>query len=409
MRYETIIIGGGLTGLLSGIMLAEQGKRVAIISAGQSALHFSSGSFELFEGDENPLQGITTLPTSHPYKKIGVDAVSRYADRGQDILLRAGIKCYGDKNKNHYRITPIGAIKSAWLTIDDYARFDNTTSLPWQRVALVNIDGYLDFYPKFLESCFARQSVECDLHTISLKEFDHLRESSSEMRATNIARIATGDILNKIAKELNSISDSVEALFMPAIFGMYDDSSVMQLRSLVHRPLYFIPTMPASVPGVRMQIMLKSYFQRLGGTYLLGDSVTGGVFDNNRLISVRTINHGDMEFEADNFILATGSFFSHGIMANQDSIYEPIFGLDIVADKHRSEWYNKDLYAHQPYMSYGVDTDNKLHCIKDGITIENLYAAGSLLAMQNSLSDGTGGGVAITTALFVADEIINAQ
>ena len=194
MKYETIIIGGGLTGLLSGISLAERGHKVAIISAGQSALHFSSGSFELFDSAENPLKGIAELPTQHPYRKIGIEAVERYADAVKDIFARAGIKCSGDKSRNHYRITPIGMIKSAWLTLDDYATFESAERLPWRRVALVNFEGYIDFFPKFLDSCFAKRGVSCDLHTISLKEFEHLRESTTEMLATNIARGMTGDI-----------------------------------------------------------------------------------------------------------------------------------------------------------------------------------------------------------------------
>ena len=237
---------------------------------------------------------------------------------------------------------------------------------------------------------------------------ERLRESSTEMRAANIARVMTSEFLNKIAQELKRHIGDAEAIFMPAVFGLLNDEAVTELRSLVRVPLYFVPTMPASVPGVRTQIQLKSYFQRLGGTYLLGDSVKEGIFENNRLTAIRTINHEDMEFRADNFILATGSFFGHGLIASQDRIYEPIFGLDIIADRQRSDWYNKDLFAHQPYMGYGVRTDNKLRCSIDGSKIENLYAAGSLLASQNSLEEGTGGGVAITTALFVADEIINA-
>ena len=47
MRYDTVIIGGGLSALMCGIAVARAGKRVALVATGNSSLHFSSCSFGL--------------------------------------------------------------------------------------------------------------------------------------------------------------------------------------------------------------------------------------------------------------------------------------------------------------------------------------------------------------------------
>ncbi len=408
MKYETIIIGGGLSGLLSGIALARSGRSVAIISAGQSALHFSSGSFELLNRAVNPLEGLESLDDSHPYRKIGKELLIKYTNDFVTFATEAGMKINGVATRNHYRLTPIGLLKPAWLTLDDYAAFDNDVHLPWRKVAIFNLNGYLDFYPKFLISGLSKKGIECEVSTLTIPQLENLRKSTTEMRAANIARVMTGETISAIAKEINAHIGAVNAVLMPAAFGLFDNSPVEQLRSLVNVPVYFVPTMPASVPGVRTQIQLRKYFQQLGGTYFIGDNVTEGTLNGNRLESITTMNHGDMEFTADNFILATGSFFSHGIIASQANVYEPIFGLDVEAHDQRENWCNIDLYKEQPYMKYGVITDAGFHAMTGGVTIENVYAAGSILAGQNAIEEGCGAGVAITTALHVANQIINA-
>ncbi len=60
------------------------------------------------------------------------------------------------------------------------------------------------------------------------------------------------------------------------------------------------------------------------------------------------------------------------------------------------------MYDVQPYMSYGVKTDNELHALKNGEKFDNLYAIGSILCGNNDIKLASNAGVAMLTALRVA-------
>lgn len=93
MKFDTIIIGGGLSGLTCGIALAKAGQNVAVVSAGQSNLHFSSGSLDLVgykDGQEvkDPLEALGQMPETHPYHKISNPDI--LANQARKLLEEAG-------------------------------------------------------------------------------------------------------------------------------------------------------------------------------------------------------------------------------------------------------------------------------------------------------------------------------
>lgn len=127
-------------------------------------------------------------------------------------------------------------------------------------------------------------------------------------------------------------------------------------------------------------------FEDAGGEFLAGDRVVSGTFEGNALKSVRTGNLGEFDLEADTFIIATGKYFSRGLVADMDKIYEPVFGLDVDYDTDRSNWFNFNFSGKQNFMEFGVFTDEKSRPSIDGQVIENLYAAGEILPGINCVA-----------------------
>ena len=93
MKFNTVIIGGGLCGLTCGIALQKAGRSTAIISTGQNALHFFSGSFE----------SLTEAPA-----------------RMADLFGEAGIRLH---YREGVRLMPLGTYRPAALSLEDISFF----------------------------------------------------------------------------------------------------------------------------------------------------------------------------------------------------------------------------------------------------------------------------------------------
>ncbi len=225
------------------------------------------------------------------------------------------------------------------------------------------------------------------------------------MRATNIAKYLDDDShVKEVADRLNSITPRYcELLLLPAILGIANDRAVKLLKESVKTPLCFVATIPPSVPGTRVQSLLRHRFQQLGGTLLPNDTVKGGGFENNRLKYVCTENLADTCLEANDFVLATGSFLGGGLSSDYYSVHESVFGLDVELNGAAShvDWTTDKLFDKQPYESFGVKADDQFRVSKDGTTIDNLYAIGSVLSGNDPQHEADATGVDLLTALAV--------
>ena len=407
MKFDTLIIGGGLAGLLCGITLAQRGLRCAIISRGQNGLHFSSGSLDLLnvapgEALEQRLAALAVNHPEHPYSMIGARQVIDYARQTEKLLAGCGIALQGGTEKLHQRITPLGGLKHAWLSPEEAA----IGPVNGERIAVVGISGFPDFQAHLAAPALQKAGALAEAIDIELPQLDGLRENASEFRSVNIARLL--DEKNQwpaLLGALRPIAERYDRLLFPACLGLQNTRPWRWLSEQLPCPLALLPTLPPSVPGIRMHTALQRNFVRLGGAWLAGDEVAGITCDGARVASVSTRNHGDVPLQTRFAVLASGGVFSSGLVARRDKICEPVFNLDITPLLPRNVWYNNDFFDSQPWQRCGVSTDASLRGRREGQQIDNLYAIGGVLGGFDAIAQGCGGGVSAITALHAARQI----
>ena len=373
MRYDAVIIGGGLAGLTAGISLQKAGKNTAIVSTGQSALYFFSGSFESLQEPSPEIQSL-------------------FSEAGIRLHYQPGV-----------RLMPMGTFKESALALEDVSLFP--TPQFGKKVLIINFMAYHDFFSSFLAEGLEKQGMECRIRFLNLGDLVQPELSPNQMRAVQIAR-KMDQVWEKVVQEVRVLLKDEDTVVLPQVFGLEDASIPERIRQGIPARVVFAGTLPPSVPGIRTQMLLKKRYEVLGGTYLMGDRVTGAHVYEDVVQNVVT-KHLDRHYlEAGHFILASGGFFSKGLISNPFKIYEPLFELDMDYDTDRNAWYDPTFVNHQPYLHFGVKTDANLRPCRKGVPVKNLYVIGSILG-ETHPELGSGAGLAIRSALQVTQQITN--
>ncbi|MBS6669751.1 MAG: glycerol-3-phosphate dehydrogenase subunit GlpB [Haemophilus parainfluenzae] len=344
MNFDVVIIGGGLAGLTCGIALQEQGKRCVIINNGQAAIDFASGSLDL----------LSRLPNGAFVKNIPENLTALAAQLPQH---------------------------------------------PYSIMGAERVLAKAQDFEKLAES--------------NIPELDQLRANSREFRSVNIAQVLEYKLkFDDLVAEMKEAAKGTEAIFLPACFGLENQEFMESLRKATGLPLFELPTLPPSLLGMRQRIQLRHRFEKLGGLMMNGDSALKAHFHGNKVRAIQTRLHEEEEITAEHFVLASGSFFSKGLVSEFDKIYEPVFHSDIIGvegfnDTDRFTWTDHRFSNPQPYQSAGVAINAQCQVQKGGQFLTNLYAVGNVVGGFNALELGCGSGVAVVTALAVADEILH--
>ncbi|WP_429175399.1 glycerol-3-phosphate dehydrogenase subunit GlpB [Aeromonas salmonicida] len=424
MKFDSIVIGGGMAGLSAALRLAEAGQKTLLMASGQSALHFSSGSIDLLESEGDPRAALPAFMAEHPdhpYSKVGLTNIEASLADLQRHCHEQGLPLFRQET-NHQRLTPIGTLKSTWLSPHTCAC--QTDAPAPDAILLATLEGFRDFHPALAAANLATHPrfAHCRIMTgeIRLPQLAEFSRNPHEFRSADIARLFDKqkgdqpDLLADLAREIcrmvhESSNPGCRHVVLPACLSLgLVGPRLAELEKRTGCTIKEVATMPPSLIGMRMQEALKRRFQALGGTFLTSERVLGARYEGDKVLGVHSQNGDDQLFEADHFVLASGSFFSRGLESRLRGIREPIFDADVLSLEERDAWAGRRLFDHHPFMGFGVKTDYKLRVMRGGKPLTNLYGAGSVLAHYDPIREGSGSGVAVATGWQAAGHILGA-
>ncbi|MGY4003289.1 glycerol-3-phosphate dehydrogenase subunit GlpB [Aeromonas sanarellii] len=418
MKFDSIVIGGGMAGLSAALRLAEAGQKTLLMASGQSALHFSSGSVDLLESEGDPraaLPDFMATHPDHPYSKVGLANILASLDALQRQCAEEGLTLIRQE-RNHQRLTPIGTLKSTWLSPETCACL--TEAPAPGALLLATLAGFRDFHPALAAANLATHSRFAHSRILTgeirLPQLAEFSRNPHEFRSADIARLLDRqpELLADLAREISRMviecsEPGCRHIVLPACLSLgLVGPRLAELEKRTGCTIQEVATMPPSLIGMRMQEALKRRFMALGGTFLTSERVLGARYQGDRVLGVHSQNGDDQLFEADHFVLASGSFFSRGLESRLGGIREPIFDADVLSLSERDAWAGRRLFDHHPFMGFGVKTDDQLRVLRGGKPLANLFGAGSVLAHYDPIKEGSGSGVAVATGWQAAGHIL---
>ena len=386
--YDVVIIGGGMSGMMAAITLAEKGKKVAVISKGDPVCCFSTGCIDVLADGDDPLEGIGSLPDNHPYHLVGENAIAHSLELFKNIMSEGGMPYVGDAHINRKVLTSLGRCKITCL-VPETMEFSDCD--PDEYIHVISFYKMKDFYPQYITSRYPNAGYSV---------FD-----PGVITTPGIAeKFENKTFLEEFISWLGGLDIPEGKIALPAVLGRSLAGKVYhEISAGCGRKVFEIPTLPPSMPGLRLFGGLKKALLRRGVNLYWGRGIYSVEKLGNRIEAVTLDSAGrTTRVEGRAFILATGSFISGGLYASMDTVNETVFDLPAFLPGARETWFNDDFFASgHEIEKAGIRVDPSFRSVD--AEIENLYVCGSILAFSEVMKYRCGHGMAIATGVAAAN------
>lgn len=410
LHFDAVVIGAGTAGLVAGTRLAQDGARVCVLAKGVGSTHLAPATIDVLgyapdrvDAPGPALEQLIAARPDHPYALLGAEVVSDALSWFAQLVPSGPLPGYvygGSLEHNQLLPTAVGALRPSALVPETMA---NGEASGLKRVCIVGTPTLRDFHPSLCAGNLERAGIEA--RAVSL----NLTVERADMNTLGIARHFDDEKWRRqFCAELSLTLRAEEAVGLPAMLGLRDPHEVLaDVEHRLGRRVFEIPTLPPSVPGMRLYEILRTALRAAGGRLVLGAEVVSYDRDGDLVTAVSTHAAGrDLVYVAPWFVLASGGFASGGIELDSHWItHERVLGLPLRGVPAEGEPRFVGTYLdEQPMARVGVAVGSDLRA--EGA--ENVVVAGAALPGAIPWREGSGEGIALASG-YRAAQVVGAQ
>jgi glycerol-3-phosphate dehydrogenase subunit B len=410
IHCDLAIVGAGMTGMAASLFAANRGVSTVQIGVA-SQIIFSSGLLDLLgvhpveagKTWEDPFRAFDQLVMDlpdHPYARVDKTLVRKSFQEVTDFLTQGGLPYQVNKNRNTRVITSLGTLKPTYGVPQTMWNGVKALQAPPPGI-IIDIRGLRGFSARQIVETLKPIWPQLRYSRISFPDMQSAREVYTEPMAR---ALAVPENRQKLANLIRPLVKNAGAVGLPAILGMQDSLHVQRhLEELIGCPLFEIPTMPPSIPGLRIRETFEMNLPAKGVRLLYQNRVTRIKKRSDAFLLEIGSGSPVSRVEAKGVIMATGRFLGKGLYADRKRIREPLLNLPVYQPGIRPEWHRFDFMDPRGHSinRAGLEIDNCFRPLNPSgkPVFDSLFAAGAILAHQDWMRMKCGSGLAMATAL----------
>jgi len=405
--YDMIVVGAGLAGLMAGVLSARQGLRALVLARGIGGTHVGNGTVDVWGYDtqrqvltnpqtilKGPRQkGLEKYYREHPLARAGEAALQNGVSELQAVCTAAGYPLLGELTANFILPTALGAPRPTCLAPRSFVAGDLRRT---DEITLARFAHFRDWFADLAAANLRTAGYTVRVVDLPLPNAPTHRDAFS----TDLARLFDrADYRAQVAEAWREGVIGATRLGVPAILGLEHAAEAHHdLEARLGIEIFEIPTLPPSVPGMRLFNVLRSTLEQAGGRLVLGPSLSAWIEEGQALgVTVETAN-GERHYAADFIILASGGARHGGLESPAAGrMTETVFNLPLETS---GDWFAPLYWSAHPLAYFGARVNARMQPIdaQDQILYPNVLAVGGVLAGADRLTEGSREGIDLATA-----------